>query len=373
VLHRSEDIAFDQKRLGQAIRLIREEFGITLAQLGAACSLAHTSVLRTESGEVDISLEKFVRMSLALGYPPGLLIESALLVSREIFHVGAFNEPRIKALSKSFGDDDWNARKKLADFTAGSALAVSYMLKSQDPKAMAERFEYPLPRMKDRFVNASPVLKRIEPMMREGFIELLIIEGTAALDRLGLFCEADAMEYVRLALQKRPEDGLPWTPRPRPDFIPDAPVSGEKPFSIELRIKELMTERPELARKSRLARDSKNQLWVDNIESPATNASVSSIPKTWLELLERVRLATSESGTKSRLASELRTSRQNVSKWLKGIGAPSAELTVRLLDWVTEEERKQKRPGSGKNTARAKAQSGKKKHDNSRPSDPPKR
>ena len=51
-------------------------------------------------------------------------------------------------------------------------------------------------------------------------------------------------------------------------------------------------------------------------------------------------------GEKARLARELTTTRQAVNKWLSGKGAPSAEITLRLLHWVVQQEQKTKSPTS---------------------------
>lgn len=90
-------------------------------------------------------------------------------------------------------------------------------------------------------------------------------------------------------------------------------------------------------------------------------------------LLDDVRKLTEETGRKVKLAAELEVEPARVSEWLSGKYQPNGETTLRLLHWVAREKVQQKSPDSAINTARAKAQPGRKKHDNSRPSDPPKR
>ena len=69
----------------------------------------------------------------------------------------------------------------------------------------------------------------------------------------------------------------------------------------------------------------------------------------WKQLRGRLAAATSRPGEKSRLAKTLGVTRQAVSEWTRGMNAPSAETTLRLLQWVTAEEaqsKQKKRAGS---------------------------
>jgi hypothetical protein len=72
-------------------------------------------------------------------------------------------------------------------------------------------------------------------------------------------------------------------------------------------------------------------------------------------LMRRIRKATARRGERVRLASRLGVPKQSVNDWLSGRKSPAGETTLRLLEWVTEAERKKtKRPGGAKNTTRAK-------------------
>lgn len=64
----------------------------------------------------------------------------------------------------------------------------------------------------------------------------------------------------------------------------------------------------------------------------------------WEKLRKRLLLITGKSGVKSDLAQNLGVSRSALSQWLSGGTTPTAETTLRLLEWVTEEEAKQKNP-----------------------------
>lgn len=57
-------------------------------------------------------------------------------------------------------------------------------------------------------------------------------------------------------------------------------------------------------------------------------------------LLERLRKATSRTGSKVELARYLGVARQRVTEWLSGTKEPGGETTLRLLRWVQEQERR---------------------------------
>ncbi len=68
---------------------------------------------------------------------------------------------------------------------------------------------------------------------------------------------------------------------------------------------------------------------------------------TWESLRSRLHAATRSSGTKRDLAHHFNVSPAAVSQWLSGASAPTADTTLRLLEWVKAAEAKQeKRAGS---------------------------
>lgn len=75
---------------------------------------------------------------------------------------------------------------------------------------------------------------------------------------------------------------------------------------------------------------------VDNAKSVNTMARVSSDIPTWKQIVAALKRLTDSPGAKAQLAADLKTSRQNVNKWLSGAGAPSAELTLEVFRWVED-------------------------------------
>ena len=99
-----------------------------------------------------------------------------------------------------------------------------------------------------------------------------------------------------------------------------------------------------------------SKLSVDTLAAPAILADVTSETGYWEALVNRVRALTSALGQKAQLARELDTTRQAVNNWLSGKGAPSAEITLRLLLWVEQREQKPNAPGGAINTTKGKTQ-----------------
>jgi transcriptional regulator with XRE-family HTH domain len=134
--------------------------------------------------------------------------------------------------------------------------------------------------------------------------------------------EKGAASLVRTFLLRLPEDSYPQ--------LLDSIYAALRTFEESLR-----------ARKSRVGRTKKEcKLTVDELTGPATMADVTSESGYWKALVKRVRALTAEPGEKAKLARELNTTRQAVNKWLSGNGAPSAEVTLRLLHWVGQREQK---------------------------------
>lgn len=103
----------------------------------------------------------------------------------------------------------------------------------------------------------------------------------------------------------------------------------------------------------------------DNSKSPPVKSEMES-------LLADVRDLTAPVGSKVKLAAELEVEPARITEWLSGKYQPNGETTLRLLHWVAREKEQQKRPGSDINTAKAKAQRGRK-YEQPNTSGPPKR
>lgn len=111
-----------------------------------------------------------------------------------------------------------------------------------------------------------------------------------------------------------------------------------------------------LARHMRRAADN-----FDLVKGALTSAAQERIlshmtPRTisyWGDLRRRLISATNTLGAQAELARYLKVTRQAVSEWLRRSDrAPSAEKTLRLLEWVTAEEAKQQKKRAGSASTR---------------------
>ena len=72
----------------------------------------------------------------------------------------------------------------------------------------------------------------------------------------------------------------------------------------------------------------------------------------WESLRARLHLATRAPGAKAALAERFEVSPAAVSQWLSGASAPTADTTLRLLEWVTAEEAQQQTKRTGRASTR---------------------
>jgi transcriptional regulator with XRE-family HTH domain len=81
------------------------------------------------------------------------------------------------------------------------------------------------------------------------------------------------------------------------------------------------------------------KLIVDNPFEGVILSPVGSEIPTWKQIVAELRRLTNSRGAKTVLAADLKTTRQNVNKWLSGKGTPGTELTLDVLRWVKRHRR----------------------------------
>lgn len=97
-------------------------------------------------------------------------------------------------------------------------------------------------------------------------------------------------------------------------------------------------ERPE--NPTRTKGRSVSQPVVDNVLERHRLADVSKPGDALTKLIRRAKVICAQAGTQSRLARDLGVSRQAVNRWFSGDSAPSADLALRLVEWINQEESK---------------------------------
>ena len=93
------------------------------------------------------------------------------------------------------------------------------------------------------------------------------------------------------------------------------------------------------------------------------SGNLSSVKSTMANLLDRLNKATSQRGTKSKLAKVMGVPLANISQWLSGAREPGGETTLRLLHWVEQQERQPNTLGSATNTAKGKVTRGRNRYE----------
>lgn len=111
-----------------------------------------------------------------------------------------------------------------------------------------------------------------------------------------------------------------------------------KGMASQKRLSQLKAEHEAAKRKATqvLAGTPSSKDIIDKEKPADTVAGVRLKVPTWIQLKKDIARFTAERGEKAALAAELGVSRQVLGNWLSddAQGAPNAELTLRLLDWV---------------------------------------
>jgi transcriptional regulator with XRE-family HTH domain len=316
-----------------------------------AAGLAFSHISKIELGRLDVSVGNFIRICFALCLPPGVVLESCSFVNRTIYQVAFFNDDQVKAMALDKGAEADMFRVEAANFLAGTALAVSYLLKSTNPAATVERMSFPVAAQKNLLkAFAKKIPSTLSPLERRNLLCEIVARGYGPLKKFGLVDDSCIEAYVALARAKPPEDRRPWIPVPKLPFYGDQ-VQTDDPTKIDVTV--LLSDG--FRWKKRKLREESRKLIVDEGPPSGMICGVSSIGH-WKSLVKRIAALTSPPGAKARLAEQFDTTRQAVNKWLSGKGAPNAELTLRLLAWVQAEEAEPKTLDSGSNTAKGKTQ-----------------
>jgi transcriptional regulator with XRE-family HTH domain len=322
-----EDCGLDRKLLGRLLRAAREEELLTVREVAKNSDLDYSHISKIELGNTAVSLEKFARLCYTLMVPPGLVLESCVFVNRAIYEAGFFNDVSVKNRASDEQMNDPLLRKEISDFLAGTALALSYTLKSSNPLLMLEHLNFAIAEQRDDFKRfANQRVAQLSPAKRRAILRATITNGWDFLKKLGLVQDA----YVEAYLSNSFQGKRPWIP------LPKAPFFQHETEHIDPLKTDVMLLLSSVKRKRKLADVSRRKLKVDNVAASVMVPGVSSEIPTWKQIVAALKRLTKSSGAKAQLAKELKTSRQNVNKWLSGTGAPSAKLTLEVFRWVED-------------------------------------
>ena len=288
-------VEVDLKKVGQWLRQAREDMNLSVREAAKLCGMSANQVTRMENGE-DFTTGKLVQLAVPLGAPPAAVINGALTITpnsysgRPAASIAALAEllPMTQAIKSKHPEARTLHLVELMDLIG---VCACHLLLSANPQLSLQQLEIPLPSLRARF---------------EQFINAYGLETSTA-ERAAVYRAINQHPARKLrALGLLTED-----------------VIGES-----------------LERDKDENSNAHSQLTSDAVEG--TDEEVPQNSDIWLRLVERVSKITSQRGDRARLARDLNVTRQAVSNWLSGASAPSAVVTLRLLEWVTAEEAKQK-------------------------------
>lgn len=305
---------------------------MSLRDAAERCGLSHTHILRIENGELEVSLRNFVRLSMALGFPSGLLIEGATLIGRGGFH--PFNDERIKKMAIEAGGNPTLARARIADFAAATALIVAYLVKASNPVFMVDRFVYPIPEQKEVFRRlAQEIEGSFSPIDRLNILTMLAADTVAEVSALQLFTKEFLSAYLALFGQKKPPVPLPWIPVPAPPFVDIFQQPTQNPHEVEVRLLQIEAQEQDSKRGPRKWPRNKRQESLDTPKPLPYIVGVQNNIRNLKDLIARLKRVTAPRGAKAAIARDFHVTRQAVDQWLSGESNPSADIAIRLQHW----------------------------------------
>lgn len=327
-----EPLLLDKARLGSILREAREAVALTVRDVSARAGLSNSHISKIELGQIQVSADTFVRVCFALSLPPGLVLESCSLLSRGIYEAAAYNDPAVLQMASKSGKLDYTIRKKISDFIAGTALALSYLLKSSAPQNLVDRIEFPVQPQRECFRRfAQETIEHLSPIERNEVLVNTVANCYQTLTDLKL-CKAEFVDaYLALCAAKPRGFQQPWIPLPKPPFYADAiPACDPLKTDVHIAISSFKRERRmKAAAKSGLTDSS------CSVYSAAMQAQ-------WPELKKRLRQATAQIGAKSTLAKILKVDPTQISQWLsdsKSAREPGAEYALQMQAWLNDPNR----------------------------------
>jgi len=295
-------------RLGGELRALRVEAALSLRDLQARTGVHYTEIHRIEGGMQDCRLESFLRIATGLGWSPARVWDDIIAtLSGPIYSDSVLQDPDFTGFIQRIGGLVAGHRRLLADVLGNWCSMAARMLASANPVRLAalmrfniQEVEAPFFRFADRWDRCSKTLERL------GLLDSLDAHPIATLRGEGLLTPG-TIQGLRAA------------------FVPDVGLAKEKQSSE----KGLTSVTP----------SSKSPAVTGELDSLIDRAKRACLPR--------------GSGGRRRLAKFLGVPMPRISEWLNGTKTPAGDTTLRLLEWVTAEEAKQRTGAAGGSTPTA--------------------
>lgn len=304
--------------IGRVLRFARERLNYSYRQLAEKCDVSATQLLRMESGEFEYSALKLFNVCVTVGLPFGELMEYGTVRSFDLS--GRIVPPaEIASLLESFEGHEYGERHEIFWQSIDSCFhAALTLLTCADPIGRAYDFRYS-GTDEEQWSSFSSYNCDPNNVERIHTLRGLMSDPVEKLSALGLVEVEDLTQAIKSG---------------RSILIDD-------PYREKFERSLGMAKSGDATPKGKTANAETVNLSVDIQSGPSSVPHMTPPPKTWIQLRNRLQKATKATGTKSELARELKVARQSVDKWLNQGVEPSAEITLRLLAWVTARGAKQ--------------------------------
>ncbi len=324
-----ETCELDRKALGRLIRAIRDEEFVSIRDLAKSAVVDFSHVSKIELGRSEVSVGRFLRICYALQVPPGLVLEACGIVSYGIYEATFYNDDAVKERATTGGHIDSEKRKLIRDFLTGSALALSYILKSSNPLLMLAALDFPVPSQRENFKNfVVQQLPHLGAAKRRALLRHIIVGGWKSLEQFGLVSDHLLNLYLDDAINRKER----WMPAPRNPFFQ---VEGIAPSPMEAQVALLIASGKQKGKSIAAGNSQKSHL-----TQTATYETIAGVNNLWPALKRQLQSATAKTGKKSELAKFLHVDLTRVSQWLtdkKSAREPGAEYTLQMQAWVRKQ------------------------------------
>lgn len=327
-----ETFEFCRAALGELLLKTRLELNLTLAQVQAGSGVAASHIWNIERGQKDFSAERLARLAAFYGFPPGLILETALRTKHEPILKAAIEE-----IDQLLPAEITRAEKMLwAEYTAGLATALAYLLRCTRPTFLLETLPFPSFGIKNRMRIAARNIEFKTPVFdRLLALQLMPVAPRKALGFFDAFAIEDAERYATLATEGSLPFKRPWNPVPSSPILDIRQSIVLPPMSIE-----------ERAYLNSLRVNAESNLSEMELTNDSLKSNTPNVSPEWQTLKLRIQQLTEASGKRAQLADWMGVERPRVSEWLspaKDSKVPGGENMLRLLKWVAAEEAKQKK------------------------------
>ncbi len=309
-VERIDDFSISGVSIGQHLANARSRIGLSVGELAGLSGVSYSLIVQLEAGRENITIRTLARLCGALAISPARLIENAILVDRTFYRLASEREDNEDGVFRAYLDEkgplpdeaEKGLRRASIDLVSGCCQVVAAAVRSVEPLLIfshAIRPEHP--NLMSRFDEFS---KRINKLGDE-FKPFELLKDLRAkpywtLKKNGVIDRSVLHEFITWSEGQHPRKT--WDP--------------------------MMT----------ILRN----MGLDMFRSNVTIHPMISVSDSRLErLLKRLKAATTERGSKAKLARSLGVVPQRLAEWLNGTHAPSAEITLRLLEWVAVAEANQ--------------------------------